>query len=117
MGNCVQVETPSEVTVEPRKKWSAVSVVGFCLSLLALAIYLALTLNIFIEEDFSAVMGVFFSYVFALPLVFVGIIISIIGLVIAIKRVRRGKGFAIAGIVMCAPCLVWGLLWTCRILF
>lgn len=112
MNNCI----PTEITVEPRRKWSAVSIVGFGFSLLAFSIYLALTLKIFIEDDFGAMMGVFFSYVFALPSVFVGIIISIIGLVIAVKRARRGKGFGIAGIVMCAPCLVWGLFWTYRIL-
>lgn len=117
MSNCVQAETPTEIKVETRKKWSAVSIVGFGLSLVVFSIYLALTLNIFIGDDFGAMMGVFFSFVFALPLVFVGIIISVIGLVVAIKRARRGKGFAIAGIVMCAPCLVWGLFWACRILF
>ena len=117
MNNSVQVEPPAEITVKPRRKWSVVSIVGFGLSLVAFSIYFALTLNIFLTDDFfSAMMGAFFSYVFTLPIVVVAMIISVTGLILAVKCVR-GKGFAIAGIVMCAPCLVWGLLWTCGALF
>lgn len=117
MKDSVKCDTATEVTVEHSKKWSVVSIVGFGLSLLAFSIYLGLTLNIFIGEDFTAMLGVLYSFVFALPIVFVGITISVIGAVIAIKRTQRGKGFALAGIVLCAPCLVWGLLWMYRAFF
>ena len=92
------------VTEVSKVKFSVLSLVGFILSLVAVVwpcCFLALCV---VSEPHGEI---FFC---GLPFAIAGTVCSIIGLVKTIRKKQRGKGFAIAGMIIGAIVTAFGLL-------
>ena len=97
---CVKCGCPDTPTVniveDEGPKLTKLALLGFIFSLVAA------TLSIFIFAEVAEL------YVFGIPFGVAGLVCSIIGLVKTVKNKQRGKGFAIAGIVVGAVvCALW----------
>ena len=102
----------------PQRKWNALSSVGFSVSVVAFVVELipwiyALTFRD-LENAGEAAVPIFVVLILGFALIFgiswlvggliglAGIIMSIVGLLNIVKQGRRGKAFAIIGIVLSA---------------
>lgn len=110
----------------PKKKWSPLAIIGFCISFVAPAVLILLSyLGMeWIESTFGSLLEktgliALFLLVFEFFFVivcsvyasgfvgFVALVISITGLILAIEKQKRGRGFAIAGIAMSSAYLMF----------
>lgn len=91
---------------EVRKKWDAASIVGFCISVVGVIINFTALLTVFVNPNIVTVLLLVVAIIAGCSIGTLGAIISVIGLILVIKKQKRGKGFAIAGIVTGALCFV-----------
>ena len=97
--------TSDQVKVdEVKPKFSVLSLVGFILSLVAVVFPGCFLVLCMVSEPSGEI---FFC---GLPFAVAGLVCSIVGLVKTIRKKQRGKGFAIAGMIIGAIVAVSGLL-------
>ena len=91
-GYWIDAKAQETSVANPKPKLNVLSLVGFILSMVSVVMLL---LSLTMQSEFN-VWVCFFSLPFAIP----GVVCSIVGLVKTVRRKQRGKGFAIAGIVV-----------------
>ena len=82
---------------EQKKKMSKLCLAGFLLSVLMPVL---LVLNFALSRILYGLYDEYVVYAVILFFPLIGLILSIVGLIIAIVKRRKGKGFGIAGIVL-----------------
>lgn len=89
---------------EQKRKLSKLCLTGFILSVLSpILLVLNTVLSSVIESYYDWSMYIYFSWlviIVAAALPVVGLVLSIVGLITAAKKGKKGKGFGIAGIVL-----------------
>lgn len=102
-GYTVNTETAS-FSAENKKPWDVLSIVGFCISLIGLLIDLIAFISMAADANLGTALLLIVGLVAGGIFGAVGALLSIAGLVLAVKKQKRGKAFAIIGIVVGAIC-------------
>lgn len=101
-----QTEIVASEQASVKRKWCVVAIIGFCVSALAALIDVIAVLSVVIAPSLGTVIWLILLLFFCGALAIVGLILSVIGLVVSIKRKKRGKVFAIIGIVLCVAVML-----------
>lgn len=97
-------ETAASVLSENKRSWDVLSIVGFCISLVGLLIDLIVFIDMATDTNLATVLLLIVGLIVGGIFGAVGTLLSIIGLVLAVNKQKRGKAFAIIGIVVGALC-------------
>lgn len=90
----------------PKKKWDVLSIIGFCVSFIATLIDVLSVLYLILDPNLGTVLLMFVALIAGCCVGAIGLVLSIIGLVLSIKKKKRGMVFAIIGIILSALCVL-----------
>lgn len=103
-GYTANAELSVPISVENKKPWDVLSIVGFCISIIGLLIDLIAFISMAADANLGTALLLIVGLVVGGIFGAVGTLLSIVGLVLTIKKQKRGKAFAIIGIVVGAIC-------------
>ena len=95
--------------VEDKKPLDALSIVGFCISIIGLLVDLFAFICMLADVNLATVLLLVIGMVAGGIIGGAGTILSVIGPVLVGKKQKRGKAFAIVGIVIGAVCALFVL--------
>lgn len=93
------------VSVDVCKRRDVLSIVGFCFSVVGLLINAVAIFMALANPNLAAVLFLLIGVVLGDCVGGLGIVLSLIGLIITVKKQKRGKLFAVAGVVIGILCL------------